>query len=239
MNALVILSGGFDSVALLHWVTEKYADIRAVSFDYGQPHRDAELAAAQATAEKLGLNAGNGGWERIRITELGSFDTTPGFSEPSIARAFVPSRNLVFIAYAGNRAARAWPGQRSKVLYGANVDDAAGFADCRRGFVAQASEAVRQGIGGYADVTVGAPWIDLGWRKETILQWLETRPEALAAARLSVSCYLGTRCGKCDSCIRRRKAFEAVGLEDGTASAPTMTGGDPSRSRTRLPLLGI
>src|SRR4029077_2761109 len=55
VKAMVILSGGFDSVALLHWALREYSEVRAVSFDYGQPHRDAELFAAQAIAADLGL----------------------------------------------------------------------------------------------------------------------------------------------------------------------------------------
>ena len=211
---MVVLSGGFDSVALLHHAIEEAGgqgdgcDVRAVSFDYGQPHRDQELAAAQMIAGRCGMTVANGRWERVRITELGPFDVSPGYRAPAVANAFVPVRNLIFLAYAANRAALAWPGEESEVLYGANADDAAGFADCRRGFVAQASAAVHQSLAGFAVVTVRAPWVDRSWRKEDILTWARQRSEVLDDVRLSMSCYVGTRCGRCDSCTRRRKAFE-------------------------------
>lgn len=231
MRKMVVLSGGFDSVALLHHALEEvgeHGDVRAVSFDYSQPHRDQELAAAQMIAGRCGLTMANHRWERVRITELGPFDVTPGYHAPAVANAFVPVRNLIFLAYAANRAARAWPGEESEVLYGANQDDAAGFADCRRGFVAQASAAVQQSLSGFAGVSVRAPWVDRSWKKEDILGWAAGRPEVLDDLRLSMSCYVGTRCGRCDSCTRRRKAFEAVGLEDGDRQYRT-TGGDPAR----------
>lgn len=235
-RAMVILSGGFDSVALLHWARAEFEEVRAVSFDYGQPHLDAELSAAQLIAEGMGLNAPNGRWERVKLTGLGPFDVTPGYAKPKVARAFVPLRNLVFAAYAGNRAALTWPGSSATILYGANVDDAAGFADCRRGFIAQASEAIHQAVDGFTELTLRAPWVEMSWRKEDILRWAVDHG-ALEDVRRSMSCYRGTRCRACDSCTRRQKAFELLGLVDNVEQGgPKMRGGDPAREHRRLDL---
>jgi 7-cyano-7-deazaguanine synthase len=215
-NAMVVLSGGFDSTALLHWALEKYADVAAVSFDYGQPHREAELAAAERVARKR-LRADV--WERVRLTELGPLDPEPGTLAPGVARAVVPGRNLVLLSYAANRAARRWFGQDAIILYGANKDDGEGFADCRPAFVERASAVIAAAYDGLAQFGVSAPWVELGWSKVDILRWVRTRPEALLDVRTSVSCYRGVRCGACDSCARRTKAFSVLELEDDALSS--------------------
>lgn len=226
-TAMIVLSGGFDSVALLHWVMERHKNVRAVSFDYGQPHRDAELCAAQEVAER---RLGVGRWERLRLTGLGSLDVEPGMTAPGVARAVVPGRNLIFLSHAAARAAHWFEGRTAFVYYGANADDAEGFADCRIAFVRSVSEAVKLAHFGTCELEVRAPWVELPYTKLQIARWIATRgPEVLEDVRRSVSCYRGTRCGVCDACSRRTAAFTAAKLEDGTAGAPVMKGGDPQR----------
>ncbi|MBU5616327.1 7-cyano-7-deazaguanine synthase [Psychrobacter sp. TAE2020] len=53
-NAVVLLSGGLDSVTCLYWAKERYASITAISFDYGQRH-NSELVAAKAIAQNAGV----------------------------------------------------------------------------------------------------------------------------------------------------------------------------------------
>ena len=54
-NAVVLLSGGLDSVTCLYWAKARYASVTAVSFNYGQRH-NSELVAAKAIAENAGVN---------------------------------------------------------------------------------------------------------------------------------------------------------------------------------------
>ena len=52
-DALLVLSGGMDSVTLLY---DRAADIAlAVSFDYGSNHNDKEIPFARMHCEKLGI----------------------------------------------------------------------------------------------------------------------------------------------------------------------------------------
>jgi len=53
--ACVLLSGGMDSTACLHWAMGRHIDVRALAFDYGQPHRNAEVTIAQRIAERNGI----------------------------------------------------------------------------------------------------------------------------------------------------------------------------------------
>lgn len=41
-RALVLLSGGADSTAALHWALHNYRQVSAVTYDYGQAARDHE-----------------------------------------------------------------------------------------------------------------------------------------------------------------------------------------------------
>lgn len=54
-NAVVLLSGGLDSVTCLYWAKARYAAVTALSFNYGQRH-NSELVAAKAIAETAGVN---------------------------------------------------------------------------------------------------------------------------------------------------------------------------------------
>ena len=54
-KALVVLSGGQDSTTCLHWTLNRYADVRAVTFDYGQKHL-IELEAAQQICHNLSIS---------------------------------------------------------------------------------------------------------------------------------------------------------------------------------------
>ena len=49
-NAVVLLSGGLDSVTCLYWAKAHFDQVTAVSFNYGQRH-NSELNAAKKIAD--------------------------------------------------------------------------------------------------------------------------------------------------------------------------------------------
>ena len=53
-HALVVLSGGQDSTTCLYWALSRFAQVSAISFDYGQRHR-VELDAARTIAAMAGV----------------------------------------------------------------------------------------------------------------------------------------------------------------------------------------
>jgi 7-cyano-7-deazaguanine synthase len=224
--ALVLLSG-MDSVAAAHWAAERYAPVVALGFDYSQP--GAELAAAQAIAERRGWT-----WVREIVPGIGHRSPEAGRDASGVSRANVPGRNGILIWHAANVAARLFPGGRCALVVGCNLDDAAGFPDCRAEFLYDLERTIAAGLAGVVDLRLDAPWAP--WltpadarNKEDILYWAAQRPEALEDVRYSVSCYRGTRCGICDPCRLRAAAFNAAGLEDGTEPPPAVNGGDPAR----------
>lgn len=230
-SALVLLSGGLDSVAALHWSLAQYDDVRAVSFYYGQPQARAEVAAAQAIAARRNVP-----WASIHLGEAvrGPMRTLcpaePG-RDHGISRANLPARNAIFLSVAAAYAASIWPWKSlaipTAIVIGCNHDDAAAFPDCRYPFLDAMQGAAMSALCGVADVRVVAPWLHI--RKGAIVRWaVEAGSVALADVLDSMSCYAGTHCGACDACTLRAQAIASEELSDHRWIAP-FSGGDPHR----------
>jgi len=230
-KACVLLSGGMDSVAALHWAVGRYSEVRAIGFDYGQPHRDAELAAAGKCARGLGVRciilALADAFTGVRLGLLGTVvdhdPTAIGGTNP----AFLPGRNAVLLTLAAMHACAWWPVGNIALVMGACAEDAAGFADCRPQFLTTLASVIRRGHGRQVDIV--APWVGLS--KGGILAALHENAAAIADMQRSWSCYRGENtgpCGGCTACVVRAKAFAAARLDD-LSAYPVMTGGDPAR----------
>lgn len=227
-NACVLLSGGMDSVACLHWAKAHYRDTRALAFRYGQPHADAELTAAGRIAKRNGIP-----FETVAIADAlhaGILERVPEHAEglsDGLHRAFVPGRNLVFLSLALSRACQWWAGAID-VVVGSCLEDAGGFPDCRDEFMKAASKALSTAVD--RKIHVAAPWVRMP--KADILRDVAKRfPSGLADIQSSWSCYAGKGpCGTCTACVMRALAFAEFGLDDECAE-PVMTGGDVGRER--------
>ena len=220
----VLTSGGLDSTAALHWTIELAAtrgSVRCIGFDYGQPHRNAEIPMAQRIVERLGLRL-----ETLLLPELKRLNPSSGLDDRGLSQAFVPGRNLLFLARAASFLAT--PGEYLTLVCGVNADDAQGFPDCRRAFFRTTQETLRHALAGLVpDVYIATPWLDN--TKAEIVECCARRPAALRDIRESVSCYHGTRCGQCDPCVLRAAAFTNRGLHDGDGALVPVCGGDPGR----------
>lgn len=216
--AVVLLSGGLDSMVCAALAQEQGFRVLALTIDYNQRHR-VELEAARTIAASLHV-------ERhvilpLDLRQFGGSALTDDMAVPKdglgddIPVTYVPARNLVFLSLA-----LAWAeAAGSKDLFiGVNALDYSGYPDCRpefvEGFQSLARVATRFGSEG-GTVTIHAP-----------LQHLRKSQIAQEAARLGLeagqswSCYDpdpdGRACGLCDSCRLRRAGFEEAGLHDGT-----------------------
>lgn len=217
--AVVLLSGGLDSMVTAALAQERGFAVHALSVDYGQRHR-LELESAARIAERLGLARQT--CISLDLRAFGGSALTAAIDVPKdgvgddIPVTYVPARNLVFLALTTACAEAA--GARD-VFIGVNALDYSGYPDCRPEFIASFTETARlgtkAGVEG-APFTIHAP-----------LQHMTKADIARECARLGLdpawswSCYDpapdGTACGLCDSCRLRKKGFAEAGIVDSTA----------------------
>lgn len=217
-KAVVLLSGGLDSMVSAGLARESGYSVNALTIDYNQRHRR-EIDAARQIAQVLGA-------ERhvvlpLDLRQFGGSALTDDISvpkdglEPGIPVTYVPARNLVFLSLT-----LAWAEAigASDIFIGVNALDYSGYPDCRPEFISAfeniATLATKEG--------------DLGtkFRIHAPLQFMGKADIAREAYRLgfdvgmSWSCYDpqadGSACGLCDSCRLRRAGFADAGLEDTT-----------------------
>jgi 7-cyano-7-deazaguanine synthase len=221
-QAVVLLSGGLDSMVCAGLAREAGYDVLALTVDYNQRHR-VELEAARLIAADLAVRhillpmdlsvfGGSALTDDIAVPKSGVGEGIPV--------TYVPARNTVFLSLALAWAEAA--GARD-LFVGVNALDYSGYPDCRPEFIAAfqdlANRATKAGVEG-DPFTVHAPLLHM--TKADIAR--EAARLGLDAS-LSHSCYDpapgGAACGECDACRLRAKGFEEAGLPDPTVYAPS------------------
>jgi 7-cyano-7-deazaguanine synthase len=216
--AIILLSGGLDSMVVAGLAREQGYRLLALTIDYNQRHR-VELEAAGAIAAMVGV-------ERhivlpLDLTGFGGSALTADIAvpkdgvQPGIPITYVPARNTIFLSLCLGWAEAA--GARD-LFIGVNALDYSGYPDCRPDFIAafeaMANLATKAGVEG-ARFRVRAPLLDMS--KADIAR--EAARLGLDAG-LSWSCYDPTldrrHCGLCDSCRLRARGFAEAGLADPT-----------------------
>jgi len=219
-TAVVLLSGGLDSMVCAALARESGFETLALTIDYGQRHR-VELDAARRIADRL---ADRHIVLALDLTAFGGSALTSDIAVPKdgvgdgIPVTYVPARNTIFLSLALGLAEAS--GARD-IFIGVNALDYSGYPDCRPEFVAGferlANLATKAGVEGDG-FTIHAPLLDL--TKADIAR--EAQRLGIDAG-LSHSCYDplpdGTHCGKCDACRLRSKGFAEAGVADPTSYA--------------------
>jgi 7-cyano-7-deazaguanine synthase len=220
-RAVVLLSGGLDSMVCAALAREAGFEVLALTVDYGQRHR-VELAAAKAIAARL---ADRHIVLPLDLAAFGGSALTSDLAVPKdevgaagIPVTYVPARNTIFLGLALAWAEAA--GARD-LFIGVNALDYSGYPDCRPEFIAAfealANRATKVGVEG-AGFSVHAPLQHM--TKADIAR--EAQRLGLNAA-MSHSCYDpapdGSHCGHCDACLLRAKGFAEAGIADPTVYA--------------------
>lgn len=217
-KAVILLSGGLDSITVLAQAQQQGYACYALSFDYGQKH-NAELAAAAKIAKHYGvvehkiLNLGLGAIGGSALTD--SHLAVPETLQTGIPVTYVPARNTVFLAFALGWAEVL---HSHDIFIGVNAVDYSGYPDCRPEFIQAfqqlANVATKAGVEGEV-ITIHTPLIALS--KAEIIR-LGTRLGV--DYQQTVSCYSadsqGRACGLCDACRLRKIGFEQAGIADVT-----------------------
>lgn len=220
-DAVVLLSGGLDSMVVAGLAREAGYRLNALTIDYNQRHRR-EIEAARAIAVRLG--AVRHVVLPLDLRQFGGSALTDDIDVPKegvgedIPVTYVPARNLVFLSLT-----LAWAealGARD-ICIGVNALDYSGYPDCRPEFIS--------GFAELADLATKAGAEGSRFAIHAPLQFLGKAEIAAECARLGLdaamswSCYDplpdGRACGLCDSCRLRRAGFASAGLEDGTIYA--------------------
>ena len=219
-TAVVLLSGGLDSMVCAGLAREAGYSVLALTVDYNQRHR-VELEAARRIASKL---ADRHVVLPLDLRAFGGSALTGDIAVPKdglgegIPVTYVPARNTIFLSLALGLAEAS--GARD-IFIGVNALDYSGYPDCRPEFVAEferlANLATKAGVEG--DV----------FRLHAPLQEMTKAGIAREAARLGLdaglshSCYDpspdGRACGECDACRLRAKGFAEAGIVDPTVYA--------------------
>jgi 7-cyano-7-deazaguanine synthase len=219
-SAVVLLSGGLDSMVCAGLARERGFSVVALTVDYNQRHR-VELEAARRIASEL---ANRHIVVPLDLRAFGGSALTGDIEVPKkgvgegIPVTYVPARNTIFLSFALGLAEAA--GARD-LFIGVNAVDYSGYPDCRPEFVAQferlANLATKAGVEGDC-FTIHAPLQQM--TKADIAR--EAQRLGLDAA-LSHSCYDpgadGRHCGRCDACRLRAKGFAEAGIADPTVYA--------------------
>jgi 7-cyano-7-deazaguanine synthase len=232
--AVILLSGGLDSVTVLAHASAQGHRVHALSFAYGQRHA-VELTCARRQARRFGaivhevVDLGHLGALVASATALvqSSELDVPKDVGSSIHRAegrtsipvtYVPARNTLFLAYS-----LAWAEvlDARHIFIGVNALDYSGYPDCRPAFI----EAFQR----VADLGTRAGVEDRSIRIETPLRDLRKHEIIALGSSLgvdygdTVSCYDPLEdeqgplaCGRCESCDLRRAGFERAGVLDPT-----------------------
>jgi len=218
-TAVVLLSGGLDSYTAAAVARRDGFDVCALSFRYGQRHRQ-EIEAASRVARSVGVT-------RHLVLDLdltaigGSSLTSSDMAVPKdrdvdatdIPSTYVPARNTIFLSVALGWAEVLGA---SDIFIGVNALDYSGYPDCRPEFIEAfertAALATKAGVEG-GRFRIQAPLIAM--TKAQIIQ----RGVGLGLDYgLTHSCYdplpQGAPCGRCDSCVLRARGFEEAGVRD-------------------------
>lgn len=225
-NAVVLLSGGLDSVTCLYWAKANYANVTAVSFNYGQRH-NSELNAAKKIAATAQVNhriididlAQLGGSAltdaSLVVPDAKQTDFSDNQHNDSIPITYVPARNTIFLSYA---LALAEVTQSNAIVIGVNAVDYSGYPDCRpeyiEAFENMANLATKAGVMGN-HLHIATPLLHLSKAEIIKLGVLLGVDYAL-----TMSCYRadseGRACGHCDSCYLRQQGFLQAEIDDPT-----------------------
>jgi 7-cyano-7-deazaguanine synthase len=222
-RAVVLSSGGLDSTTTMAIAKDRGLVIFSLSFDYGQRHRF-ELEAARKVSAHLG--AVKHLIVPLDLTVIGGSALTADLPVPKnrnsaemakgIPITYVPARNTIFLSIA-----LAWAEviEAGHIFIGVNAVDYSGYPDCRPEYLAafesMANLATKAAVEGTLPVKLQAPLIHM-----SKAQIIRTGIDLGVDFGLTHSCYdpspTGGACGRCDSCVLRRKGFAEAGVTDPT-----------------------
>lgn len=154
-KCLVLLSGGQDSTTCLYWAKDRFADVHAIGFDYGQSHA-IEIEKAKEIAEEANVPFKiynlKGLFSSSSLTEGGDHNEVSKIGD-NLPASFVAGRNLVFLSIAGSYCA---DHGIQDIVTGVCQTDYSGYPDCRRSTIDALQLALTLGVS-IGDIRIHTP----------------------------------------------------------------------------------
>jgi 7-cyano-7-deazaguanine synthase len=168
-KAMVVLSGGQDSTTCLFWAKQKFKEIHAITFNYGQKH-SIELDAAVKVAQMADVQTHkfvnipnllrgrsplvNPNEKLEQYTDYQSMDKIIG---NRVELTFVPMRNAFFLTVAANYALER---DIYDLVTGVCQQDNANYPDCRESFIGLQEATINEALG-ITNFQIHTPLMDL------------------------------------------------------------------------------
>ena len=214
-RAIVLVSGGMDSLVTLSIARRDYEVIDALHINYGQRTQEKELKCFQKICDHYSIR-NRKVVDISYLKEFGGSSLTDLESEIPVAakisneipNTYVPFRNGNLLSIASSYAE---VNKVNHIYIGAVEVDGSGYPDCRRIFFQTLESAINNGIREGFRISICTPLIDL-----TKGDIVKLGKKLQSPFELSWSCYANGElpCGKCDSCVLRAKAFREAGCDD-------------------------
>jgi len=211
-KAIIALSGGMDSTAVLAKLIDQGAEVECFGFEYGSKHSLFEQQSARAVAEfyhvpysLIDLSAITPHLQS-NLLKTGGAIPEGHYNDKSMSLTVVPGRNIIFLSVL---AGIAWSRGASQIGIGLHQGDHAIYPDCRISFFKAMDEAISEGTD--QKVCIVAPFLSTD--KAGIVEWGLHHAVPFDLTR---TCYKEQpiSCGKCGSCIERLAAFEKNNTKD-------------------------
>ncbi len=205
-KAVVVFSGGQDSTTCLFWAMERFNEVEAITFDYGQRHK-LELEVASQIAKDLNVKhhiLDMSLLNQLAPNALTRDDIEIEHKEGELPTTFVDGRNMLFLTFAAVLAKQIGA---AHIVTGVCETDFSGYPDCRDVFVKS------------LNVTLNLS-MDYPFVIDTPLMWLNKAETWALADELgafefvrerTLTCYNGIPsggCGHCPACLLRQKGLD-------------------------------
>ena len=217
-KAVIILSGGMDSVTSLALAKDKKFNCYSLTFNYGQKSIS-EIAAAEYYSKKYNciehkvFDINFNDFTNSALTDV-SMDVIDN-SENYIPKTYVPMRNIIFLSIACSWAESIGA---ENIFIGANAIDYPGYPDCRENFLDAYEKMINLGSRTGSEgrkLNIFRPLVDM-----SKIDIIRLGHSLGLNYKKTVSCYQATKegkaCGLCESCVFRKNAFLNNGLDDET-----------------------
>src|SRR4030067_670354 len=220
-RAVVLLSGGIDSTTTMAIAKSEGCELYALTIDYGRRHVH-EVEKARLVSDFFKANRHI--VISINLREIGGSSLTSSIEVPvnrtedeishGIPITYVPARNTIFLAIALSWAEVL---DASEIFFGANVIDYSGYPDCRpeyiRAFEKMANLGTGKSVRGETLFSIKTPLINMT-KAEIIRRGVELGVDYSLTHSFYNPGDNGIACGRCDSCLIRKKGFMEAGIAD-------------------------